>query len=192
MDINPPGASHHGGVWECLIKSVRQVLNFVLNQQTLDEEGLQTLLCEVEAILNSCPITTVSNDPQDLKPLTPNHILLLNTKPILPPGVFDKNDLCCWKQVQYMADLFWKRWSQEYLPLIQERQKWCKPKRNFTPGDVVLVVDPSAPRGSWILGRVLEVRADSKGLVRAVKVKTRTYVLERPITKICLLLENKH
>lgn len=91
-----------------------------------------------------------------------------------------------------MADLFWKRRSQEYLPLIQERQKWCKPKRNFTPGDVVLVVDPSASRGSWILGRVLEVRADSKGLVRAVKVKTRTYVLERPITKICLLLENKH
>ena len=190
--FNPPGASHHGGVWERLIKSVRQVLHAVLKQQTLDDEGLRTLLCEVEAILNSRPITTVSNDPQDLEPLTPNHILLWNTKPILPPGVFDKNDLYVrrrWKQVQYMSDLFWKRWCQEYLPLMQERQKWCKRRRSFTPGDVVMIVDPCAPRGSWILGRVLEVMADSKGLVRAVKVKTQTNVLERPITKICLLLE---
>ena len=190
--FNPPGASHHGGVWERLIKSVRQVLHSLLKQQTLDDEGLQTLLCEVEAILNSRPITTVSNDPQDLEPLTPNHILLFNTKPILPPGVFDRNDLYVrrkWKQVQYMSDLFWKRWCQEYLPLMQERQKWCKRRRSFTPGDVVMVVDPCAPRGSWILGRVLEVMADSTGLVRAVKVKTKTNVLERPITKICLLLE---
>lgn len=52
-----------------------------------------------------------------------------------------------------------------------------------------MVVDPTAPRSSWILGRVLEAMADTKGLVRAVKVKTQTSVLERPITKICLLLE---
>ena len=171
---------------------MRQVLYSVLKQQTLDEEGLQTLLCEVEAILNSRPITTVSNDPQDMEPLTPNHILLLKTKPILPPGVLDKKDLYVrrrWKQVQYMADLFWKRWCREYLPLMQERQKWCKEKRSFKPGDVVMVVDPTAPRSSWILLRVLEAMADTKGLVRAVKVKTQTSVLERPITKICLLLE---
>ena len=194
LSFNSPGASHHGGVWERLIRSVRQVLHSVLKQQTLDDEGLQTLLCEVEAILNSRPITSVSIDPQDLEPLTPNHILVLKTKPVQPPGLFDRNDLYIrrrWRQVQYMADLFWKRWSQEYLPLMQERQKWCKVRRSFTPGDVVLVVDPSAPRGSYILGKVLEVLADSKGLVWAAKVKTHTSVPERPITKICLLLECK-
>lgn len=73
---------------------------------------------------------------------------------------------------------------------MQERQKWCTKRRSFTPGDVVMVVDSSAPRGSWVLGRVLEVKSDSKGLVRAVKVKTQTSVLERPITKLCLLLED--
>lgn len=157
--FNPPGASHRGGVWEWLIRSVRKVLHSVLRQQTLNDEGLQTILCEVEAILNSRPITTVSSDPRDLEPLTPNHILLLKTKPILPPGIFEKNDLYvrrCWRQVQYMANLFWKRWSPEYLPLMQERQKWCTKRRSFTPGDVVMVVDSSAPRGSWVLGRVLE------------------------------------
>ena len=77
-----------------LIRSVRQALHSVLRQQILDEEGLQTILCEVEAILNSRLITTVSSDPQDRETLTPNHILLLKSKPTqLPPGLFDKNDM---------------------------------------------------------------------------------------------------
>ncbi len=191
--FNPPGASHHGGMWERLIKSTKQVLLSVLKQQELTEEGIHTLLCEVEAILNSRPLTTVSNDHRDLEPLTPNHILLLKSQPITPPGLFDKTDVYVkrrWRQVQYLADIFWKRWVHEYLPIMQERQKWNKRRRNFAVGDVVLVVDPTAPRGSWILGRIAEVIHDHNGLVRTVKVKTQTSILERPITKICLLLEN--
>lgn len=75
--FNPPAASHQGGVWERLIRSARQVLNSILYQQNVDEEGLQTIFCEVEAILNNRPLTTVSSDPHDIEPLTPNHILLL-------------------------------------------------------------------------------------------------------------------
>ncbi|XP_063049984.1 uncharacterized protein LOC134444684 [Engraulis encrasicolus] len=190
--FNPPAASHHGGVWERLIRSVRQVLNSTLHQQTTDDEGLQTLFCEVEAILNSRPLSTVSSDPYDLEPLTPNHLLLLKTTPTLPPGVFQKSDIYAkrrWKQVQYMADLFWLRWTKEYLLLLQERQKWTGTKKNFNIGDIVLVVDPTAPRGSWPLGRVLETISDAKGLVRSVKLKTKTSVLERPITKLCRILE---
>ena len=190
--FNPPAASHHGGVWERLIRSVRQVLNSTLHQQTTDDEGLHTLFCEVEAILNSRPLSTVSSEPHDLEPLTPNHLLLLKTMPTLPPGVFQKSDIYAkrrWKQVQYMADLFWLRWTKEYLLLLQERQKWTGTKRNFNIGDVVLVVDPTAPRGSWPLGRVLDTTSDSRGLVRSVKLKTKRSVLERPITKLCRILE---
>ncbi|XP_063063815.1 uncharacterized protein LOC134456380 [Engraulis encrasicolus] len=190
--FNPPAASHHGGVWERLIRSVRQVLNSTLHQQTTDDEGLQTLFCEAEAILNSRPLSTVSSDPHDLEPLTPNHLLLLKTTPTLPPGIFQKSDVYAkrrWKQVQYMADLFWLRWTKEYLLLLQERQKWTGTKKNFNIGDIVLVVDPTAPRGSWPLGRVLETISDAKGLVRSVKLKTKTSVLERPITKLCRILE---
>jgi len=43
----------------------------------LDDEGLQTLCCEVEAILNSRPLTQVSGDPSDMEALTPKHLLLL-------------------------------------------------------------------------------------------------------------------
>lgn len=191
--FNPPAASHHGGVWERLIRSVRQVLNSTLHQQTIDDEGLQTIFCEVEAILNNRPLCTVSSDPHDLEPLTPNHILLLKSQPVLPPGTFQKSDLYArrrWKQVQYMADLFWHRWTKEYLLLLQERQKWTKVKENLKTGDIVLVVDPTAPRGSWPLGRVMETKPDGRGLVRSVKLRTKTSVIERPITKLCCILES--
>lgn len=53
-----------------------------------------------------------------------------------------------------------------------------------------MIVDSTAPRGSWMLGRVMETMPDAKGLVRSVKIKTKTSVLERPIIKVCLLLED--
>lgn len=150
--------------------------------------------CEVEAILNNRPLSTVSSDPYDLEPLTPNHILLLKTQPIMPPGIFLKSDLYArrhWKQVQYMADLFWHRWDKEYLLLLQERHKWTVVKKNLNVGDLVLVVDPTAPRGSWPLGRVLETKPVRKRLVRSVKLQTQTSILDRPITKLCRILETE-
>ena len=90
--FNTPAASHQGGVWERLIRSVRSILTSVLGQQVLNDDGLQTLFCEVEAILNDRPITKVSDDPNDLEALTPNHILLLKGKPIFPPGLFEQSD----------------------------------------------------------------------------------------------------
>lgn len=190
--FNPPGGSHHGGAWERLIRSIRKVLNSTLQIQHLDEEGLQTALCEVESILNSRPITLESVDPNDLEALTPNHLLLLKSNPSLPPGLFQKNDIYArkrWRQVQYISDLFWKRWIKEYLPQLQQRQKWMKIRRNFVPGDVVLIMDDSAPRGSWIIGRITKTVPDKNGLVRQVWIKTPTSHLCRPITKICLLQE---
>ena len=190
--FNPPTGSHHGGSWERLIRSVRKVLNSTLNVQNLDEEGLHTVLCEVEAIINGRPITKASTDPNDLEALTPNHLLLLKTLPSLPPGDFQETDIYArrrWKQVQYMADLFWKRWIKEYLPQLQERQRWTGVKRNLVPGDIVLIVDNTAPRNSWVMGRVLQTFPDRRGFVRQVRIKTKSSCLDRPITKVCLLQE---
>ena len=191
--FNPPAGSPHGGVWERQICTVRKTLRTLEKEQMLDDENVQTLMCEVETIVNSPPITKVSSDPNDLEALTPNHLLLLKTKPNLPPGLFNKEDIYMrrrWQQVQYMADLFWKRWIREYLPLLQERQKWAQPRRNFDIGDIVLIVDEKAPRNSWPMGRILKVMPDNKVFVCRVQVKTKTVVLERPITKLCLLLES--
>lgn len=92
MDLQP---SHWITSWIIikLIRSVRKVLNSTLRTQNLDEEALHTVLCEVESILNSRPITKESTDPNDLEALTLNQLLLLKTKPCLPPGLFQREDM---------------------------------------------------------------------------------------------------
>ncbi|XP_019750034.1 uncharacterized protein LOC109530618 [Hippocampus comes] len=189
---NPPYASHFGGIWERQIRTLRKILSSILHQQAVDEEGLHTLLCEVEAIINSRPISRISTDPNDLEALTPNHLLLMKAKTSLPPGLFDRKDVYSrrrWRQVQYLADLFWRRWTKEYLPDLQKRQKWSRPQRNISEDDIVLIVNDSAPRNSWMMGRVVETIKDVKGQVRQARVKSSSGVFLRPVTKLCLLVE---
>ena len=188
-EFNPPAASHMGGVWERQIRTVRKVLNSILKDQVLDDERLSTLFCEVEYIVNGRPLTPVSDDPKDLKPLSPNDLLQLGVGLRASPGTFRKEDMYGrrWRHVQYLADQFWKRWVKEYLPTLQLRQKWLETKRNLQTNDVVLVMDDSLPRNSWPLGRVVKTFPGKDGLVRSVEVKTATNVLVRPIDKLCLL-----
>ena len=190
--FNPPAASHHGGVWERQIRTVRKLLCSLVKQQTLNDDSLHTLFCEIESIMNSRPITEVSSDVNDVEALTPNHLLLLNAKSPLPPTTTSEADNYArrrWRQVQLLADTFWSRWVKEYLPRLQERQKWATSRRNIQVGDLVLVVDEHAPRNCWQIGRVLRTMPDREGNVRQCEVKTQTSTLRRPIAKLCLLLE---
>ena len=91
--FNPPAASHHGGVWEKLIRSTHKILGALTKEQVLDDECLQTLLCEAESIINGRPLTKVSDDPNDLEPLTPNLPLLLRQNESLPPGLLKRTTL---------------------------------------------------------------------------------------------------
>ncbi|XP_028408116.1 uncharacterized protein LOC114530710 [Dendronephthya gigantea] len=192
--FNTPTASHMGGVWERQIKSIRKILAGLLYEHgsRLDEESFRTLLCEVEAVINSRPLTMISSDPTDLHPLTPNHILTTKSSIILPPpGNFQRNDIYLhrrWRRVQYLVNLFWTRWKREYLLTLQARSKWQQPKRNLTPGDIVILKEENTPRNVWPLGLVVDTQPDSKGFVRTVIVRTKDAEYRRPITKIVLLL----
>ena len=154
--FNPPLASHMGGVWERMVRSIKKVLQVLLKQQIVTDEVLLTLMAEVEMILNSRPLTQICQDAQEPEPLTPNHLLLLRPVGSLPLGIFEKSDVYGvrrWRQVQYLANLFWKRWLRQYLPLLQIRQKWCVPERNLKVGDLVLVADEDEeglPRQVWM------------------------------------------
>ena len=75
--FNPPEASQMGGVWERIIRSVRKILRVLLREQLLSGEVLRMLMSEVESILNGRPLTPNSDDPADMEPLIPNHLLLL-------------------------------------------------------------------------------------------------------------------
>ena len=81
---NPPEASHQGGIWERMIRSVRKILAALVKEQLMNDEALTTLLCEVEKILNDRPLTPLSDHPDDHEPLTPNKLLLLKSNPSFP------------------------------------------------------------------------------------------------------------
>ena len=90
--------------------------------------------------------------------------------------------------MQYLSNIFWSRWTREFLPSLQQHQKWSKPQRNLAVNYIVLLLDENITRSTWPLARVLEVHSNRKdGLVRAAKVKTKLSVLVRPIHKIVLL-----
>ena len=85
---NPPLSSNIEGVWECQIRSARAILNSLLKTHgsSLSDESLQTLLVEVEAIINSCPLTTdVLSDVTSLAPLSPVKLLKKKSKVVMPP-----------------------------------------------------------------------------------------------------------
>ena len=206
--FNPPGASHMGGVWERMIRFVCQILRALLKEQIICDEVLSTIVAEVTNILTSRPLTRNSNDSRDPDPLTPNHLFHLRPCPSLPPGVFridDKQMKRQWRQAQFITNMFWKRWTKEYLACLQRRQKWNELQTNLKVGDLVLLTDGNFPTGQWPLARVVEVVKGRDGLVRSVKIKTcstmvtcerrkrwaevkaTTTVLERPITKLCRL-----
>jgi transposase InsO family protein len=192
--FNPPGASHMGGVWERQIRTVRKVLaGMNANIDNLDCESFRTLMCEIESIINSRPLTTLTDDPDDLTPLCPTMILTgkkeLN---ILPPGNFQRQDIYSrkrWRRVQQLANVFWQRWKREYLVTLQTRNKETKVQRNAKVGDVVLLVDETMNRNAWHMGKITDVEIDSNGMVRCVNVKTATSSFRRPVSKIILLLE---
>ena len=87
--MNPPSASHMGGVWERQIRTIRKVLASLMDQAgpQLNDESLNTLMCEAAAIVNSRPLSVDDNlnDPTSLAPLTPNHLLTMKSRVILPP-----------------------------------------------------------------------------------------------------------
>ena len=192
--FNPPAASHMGGIWERQIRTARKVLSSLSHEYgyKLDDDSFQTLMCEVESIINSRPLTTVSSDPNDVDPLTPNHILTMKSSIVLPPpGNFQRADVYQrkrWRRVQYLANIFWSRWKKEFLATLQNRQKWTKPRRNVQLGDIVFIKDDTLPRNSWSMGRIQNTEPDCKGVVRSATVKTASSELRRPIAKLVLLL----
>ena len=189
----PPSASHMGGVWERLVGSVKRALRVTIGSQCVTDEVLHTALLEVEAMVNGRPLTYVSSDSADVEPLTPNHLLLGCASMNMSPGLFHSQDLTSrrrWRQSQILANHFWKRWRQEYVPILTTRQKWLRERRNLRVGDVVMMADADSPRGFWPLARVVSVFPGADGVVRSVEVvSSGGGKYHRPVSKVCLLEE---
>ena len=183
--MNFPSLSNMGGVSERQLRTIRSVLTAILDQSAkrLDSTSLRTFFYEVMAIINSRPLTTEQlNDPTSLEPLTPNHILMIKSHIIFPlPGEFVNQDLYLrkrWRQVQFLANNFWKRWKKECLLNLQQRQIWRKGKRDTKVDDIVILQEDSSPRNKWRLARVTEVYPSTDGKVRKVKLLVSDLTLD--------------
>jgi hypothetical protein len=190
----PQKGSHFGGLWEAGVKSVKHHLRRIVGNVSLTYEEMTTVLCQIEACLNSRPLVPLSADPSDLRALTPGHFLTLAPLNALPEQDLTDikiNRLNRWQHLQQLHQHFWKRWSSEYLTRLQQRPKWLIKKRNLEVGDLVILKEENVPPSKWIMGRVTQLHTGTDGNCRVVTVRTATNILKRPIVKLVLLLSDK-
>ncbi|XP_024879228.1 uncharacterized protein LOC112459393 [Temnothorax curvispinosus] len=189
----PPSAPHFGGLWEAGVRSVKIHLRRVLGPHMLTFEEFSTLLCRIEACLNSRPIVPLSDTLDDYECLTPGHFLVGSALTVNPEPFLlnlNENRLSRWQLVRHITERFWKLWSNDYVNTLQQRAKWRKEKSQITLGQLVLLRHPTLPPCKWELSRMTHCHPGSDGFTRVVTVKTATSEYRRPIVKLCVLPVN--
>ncbi|XP_065090854.1 uncharacterized protein LOC135711830 [Ochlerotatus camptorhynchus] len=73
--FNPPSTPHMGGVWERMVRSVKEALRAYEDGRKLTDEILSTSLAEAEDMINTRPLTYVPQEVADEEVITPNHFL---------------------------------------------------------------------------------------------------------------------
>ncbi|XP_076660655.1 uncharacterized protein LOC143364140 [Halictus rubicundus] len=174
--VIPPRSPHFGGLWEAAVKSLKFHLTRVIGDTLLSYETLLTYINQIEAILNSRPLTPLSSDPNDLSVLTPAHFLIgdtLNGIPDYEISNIPSGRLSSWQHVQKMRHHFWQRWRKEYLHELTTRKKWHKHKpEKIEIGSIVRVRDDNFPAMQWTLARVSKLHPGQDDIVRVVTIRT--------------------
>lgn len=201
----PARSPHFGGLWESSVKSFKSHFKKVVNNTALTYEEMLTLINQIEAILNSRPITPLSSNPNDPQPLTPAHLMMGG--PIT--ALYEKslinipdNRLTNWQKLTKMVQSFWTRYRNEYFNTLQQRHKWNSTLNNLTVGDIVLIHEDNIPTCKWPIGRIINIFPGTDGNVRAAEVRTikednnstktndnsfQYKTFTRAITKLCKL-----
>ncbi|XP_049870067.1 uncharacterized protein LOC126369610 [Pectinophora gossypiella] len=189
--FTPSYAPVFAGLAEAAVKSMKFHLKRIVLNSALTYEQLNTVLCQIEAVLNSRPILPLSEDVSDYCYLTPGHFLVgtaLTMYPEVDISDTKTNRLGFWKHCINLQQRFWKAWHKCYLNTLQNRGKWCDPMPNVCVGNLVLMREPNSPPLVWPMARVVEVFPGKDGKVRALTLKTadgKSY--NRSLQSICVL-----
>ena len=195
---NPPAGSHFSGIWEHQIRSAMAVLGLLLRTHgsSLNDEALSTLMIQVEATVNSRPLTieTIADGISEAA-ISPSNLLTIKSKIVMPPPVsFGTPDHYSrrWIRIQHIANEFWSPLRKEFLTSLQAQSKWSKSTHNLTHGDIALLKTEINDRNHWPMARVTSCETDKNGMVQAVKLRvSKSQILQRPVGKMVLLLENE-
>ncbi|KAL0893471.1 hypothetical protein ABMA27_013673 [Loxostege sticticalis] len=180
-----------GGLWEAAVKSTKFHLKRVVQKSILTYEELNTVLVQIEGILNSRPLLPMTSNSDDFTYLTPGHFLIgtsLTTYPDHDVSCTPVNRLKMWNVCNNMVQSFWKLWYRHYLNVLQSRPKWQTTHSNITVGSLVLLIDNDTPPLTWPMARVTQVFPGKDNHVRAFEVMTpnrKTHI--RSVTKVCVL-----
>ncbi|XP_055714187.1 uncharacterized protein LOC129808438 [Phlebotomus papatasi] len=169
--FNPPLAPHQGGLWEAAVRSFKHHFVRVVGRAILTYEELNTVVIQIEAVLNSRPLVAVTDHPGDYKCLTPGDFLIGHAPIQLPIGPDDPEQIDTLRRWQLCTKLrndFVRRWKVEYLHSLQQRHLWNQESPNIAIGDVVLLKSESAANVEWPMGLVESVLRGRDQKVRVV------------------------
>lgn len=174
---------HFGSLWEAGIKSTKFHLLRVAGNASLTFEQFYTLFTQIEAVLNSRPLTHLSCDPSDFTPLTPAHFLVGRVMTWIADEDFTDTKpsrLSHFRHVQQLQQHFWTRWSREYVAELQRRCKWKANHGKLQINDLVIIKDDNKPPLRWCLGRIVALHPGKDGIARVATIRTSsgTYLQE--------------
>jgi hypothetical protein len=185
-----PLAPHAGGIYESGVKSMKHHLVRECANRSFDYEQFSTLLCKIEAIVNSRPLTALSDDPDDFEVLTPAHFLIGRSLIAKPEQNFipvHTNRLDRYNQLQQLQQKIWSHWYHDYLHQLQTRPIQFREKNEFHLNDLVLLKDSNLSPLKWLMGRICKLLPDKHGVVRNVIIKTPTGEKHRHIKYLAFL-----
>ena len=166
------GTPHLGVIWERVVVLFKKHIASATRGDVLHVDTFNTIVIEVEGILNKRPLTPISTDPLDTEAISPCHILYPATfshsaATIVPEHPEDGPLRITWKQAQSRVNAFWNSWSVEYLALLHSRSKWRSTQRDLKVGDLVILVDKMKKHHDWKMGRVVLVKGRDNHVTRA-------------------------
>ncbi|XP_013185504.2 uncharacterized protein LOC106131061 [Amyelois transitella] len=186
----PPHSPNFGGLWEAGVKSTKYHLRRIIGTSTLTFEEMSTLLSQIEACLNSRPLSSLSSSADDPEPLTPGHFLIGEPLVLVPDANYETSNMTSlkrWQFMQRMVQDFWRRWSQEYLTQFLHRYKWSYQTPEPNIGDIVLVKEDDLPPARWLYGVITQKHPGLDNITRVVTLKCKGNIIKRPVSKLCIL-----
>ncbi|GFV97737.1 DUF5641 domain-containing protein [Trichonephila clavipes] len=128
----PPTAAWWGGWWERLVRIIKELLRRSLGKSILSYEELSTVICDCEFLINSRPLTYISENPQELIPLTPAMFLIEN-RCSDTTDIDELNSTDLRKRMKYriklLSDLR-QRFRKEYLSELIQKQNDNRVREN--------------------------------------------------------------
>ena len=185
-----PRAAWWGGHWERLVRTVKSSLRKTLGRSVLSKVELETLLLEVEACVNSRPLTFVSDEVDGTQPLTPSHFLSGRVAGVRVSVVDDSAQVSASSlterevQRQNLLAKFWNVWQTDYLRSLPHSVRKFKSRGKLRIGSVVIIREDCVPRLRWLMGVVERLHPSSDGVVRAADVRTAQGVRTRPVQRL--------